>query len=47
MEADLISKEIDLDDWSVSDDFFNFINNLWGPLRGSFCEQYQLQIAQI
>lgn len=31
MEADLISREIDLDDWIVSDRFFKFIDNLWGP----------------
>ena len=31
VQADLISREIDLDDWSVSDRFFNFIDNLWGP----------------
>ena len=29
-KADYISKMIDHEDWSVSDDFFDFINELWG-----------------
>ena len=30
-QADLISKSIDYDDWGVSEEFFNFMNQLWGP----------------
>lgn len=29
--ADFFSRLIDEDDWCVSDDFFHFINSLWGP----------------
>ena len=30
-QADFISKFVDYDDWSVSNDFFDFVNSLWGP----------------
>lgn len=30
-KADLISKYVDVDDWSVSDEFFTFLNDMWGP----------------
>lgn len=30
-EADEISREIDCDDWGVSDTFFAFLESLWGP----------------
>ena len=30
-EADLLSREIDYDDWGVSQEFFSFMDNLWGP----------------
>lgn len=30
-QADFISKSIDYDDWGVSDDFFDFMSQLWGP----------------
>ena len=30
-EADALSREIDLDDWGVSQDFFNEIDRIWGP----------------
>lgn len=29
--ADYLSKLVDYDDWSVSDEFFEFMNNMWGP----------------
>ncbi|XP_072030100.1 LOW QUALITY PROTEIN: uncharacterized protein [Amphiura filiformis] len=29
--ADEISREIDFDDWGVSPQFFQFIDNIWGP----------------
>lgn len=29
--ADYISKMIDWEDWGVSDEFFTFMNDLWGP----------------
>jgi hypothetical protein len=29
--ADAISKVFDWDDWGVSEDFFNFLDSLWGP----------------
>ena len=31
VQADLISKAIDYDDWGVSDEFFMFINSIYGP----------------
>ncbi len=31
VEADLISREMDLDDWGVSNEFFHRIDCLWGP----------------
>ena len=31
VEADILSREIDFDDWSVSQVFFNFMEQLWGP----------------
>jgi ribonuclease HI len=30
-KADLLSREIDFDDWGVSIPFFQFVDNLWGP----------------
>ena len=32
-QADLISKLIDYDDWGVSDEFFSYMNSLWGPFQ--------------
>ncbi|XP_072014262.1 uncharacterized protein [Amphiura filiformis] len=29
--ADSLSREIDFDDWGVSQSFFNFMDSLWGP----------------
>jgi len=29
--ADVISREIDYDDWGVSTEFFQFIDKIWGP----------------
>jgi len=31
IRADFISKVIDVDDWQLSEEFFNYLNNLWGP----------------
>jgi len=31
VEADALSREIDLDDWGVAQDFFNMIDQIWGP----------------
>ncbi len=31
VEADLISREVDLDDWGVSREFFDMIDSLYGP----------------
>ena len=31
IEADSISKLIDLDDWEITIDFFNILNKKWGP----------------
>ena len=31
VQADMISREIDFDDWGVSPEFFKFIDNIWGP----------------
>jgi len=33
--ADLLSRVIDFDDWSVSTDFFTYISSLFGPFRGT------------
>jgi hypothetical protein len=30
-KADYISKMVDHEDWGVTDNFFEFIDNLWGP----------------
>lgn len=30
-KADLLSRIIDVDDWGISRDFFNFLDELWGP----------------
>ena len=30
-QADILSREIDVDDWGVSKPFFQFVDNLWGP----------------
>lgn len=30
-QADFLSKLVDHDDWSVSQEFFEFMNDLWGP----------------
>ena len=30
-KADYLSKLIDYDDWGVSDDFFEYIDSIWGP----------------
>jgi ribonuclease HI len=30
-QADLLSREIDFDDWGVSVEFFKFMDSLWGP----------------
>lgn len=30
-QADLLSRVIDIDDWGTSDEFFTFIDNIWGP----------------
>ncbi|XP_033746032.1 uncharacterized protein LOC117331431 [Pecten maximus] len=30
-KADYISKIIDYDDWGISKDFFEFLNDMWGP----------------
>ncbi|VDI01647.1 Hypothetical predicted protein [Mytilus galloprovincialis] len=29
--ADFLSKMIDIDDWQTSPEFFEFMDNLWGP----------------
>lgn len=29
--ADFLSKLVNYDDWSVSKDLFDFMNNMWGP----------------
>ena len=31
-QADSISKSIDYDDWGVSEELFDFMNQLWGPV---------------
>ncbi len=31
VEADMLSREIDADDWGVSQTFYNFIDHIWGP----------------
>ena len=31
VQADLLSREVDYDDWGVSSQFFQFMNSLWGP----------------
>ena len=31
LEADLLSREVDPDDWGVSQEFFKFMDGLWGP----------------
>ena len=30
-QADLLSRIVDVDDWRISTEFFDFMNNLWGP----------------
>lgn len=30
-KADFLSKLVDYDDWGISVEFFDFMNNLWGP----------------
>ncbi|WP_228265385.1 reverse transcriptase-like protein, partial [Acinetobacter baumannii] len=30
-KADYVSKIIDTDDWHVSEEFFSFMDKLWGP----------------
>lgn len=33
VEADLVSKVFDFDDWAVSNHIFSFFNTVWGPYR--------------
>ncbi|VDI24929.1 Hypothetical predicted protein [Mytilus galloprovincialis] len=30
-QADMLSRIVDIDDWRISDEFFTFLNDLWGP----------------
>ncbi|XP_063416029.1 uncharacterized protein LOC134697676 [Mytilus trossulus] len=30
-KADYLSRIVDIDDWGTSDEFFEFVDNLWGP----------------
>lgn len=36
-KADYISKMIDHEDWQISGEFFNFLNDLWGPFT---CDRF-------
>ena len=30
-KADLLSRIVDVDDWAISDEFFQFLDDMWGP----------------
>ena len=43
--ADAISKTIDVDDWQISYDFFDYLNNLWGPFSiDRFANHYNTKL---
>ena len=43
--ADLISKIIDVEDWQISNDFFEYLNTLWGPFSiDRFANHYNTKL---
>ena len=45
--ADAISKTIDVDDWQISYDFFDYLNNLWGPFSiDRFANHYNTKLER-
>lgn len=46
VEADLVSKVFDFDDWAVSNHIFSFFNTVWGPytcdIFASFCNNFKV-----
>lgn len=45
--ADCISKVIDVDDWQLSNDFFDYLNSLWGPFSiDRFANHYNTKLER-
>ena len=38
--ADFVSRFVDVDDWQVTDEVFNNLNDLWGPFTVDFFANY-------
>lgn len=46
-EADRVSKIIDIDDWKISDEFFGYLDNLWGPFSiDRFANHYNSKVER-
>ena len=45
--ADAISKMIDVEDWQISYDFFDYLSNIWGPFSiDRFSNQYNTKLER-
>ena len=44
-EADLLSRQVDFDDWGVSPEFFKYVDSIWGPHTiDRFADEYNSKL---
>ena len=46
-KADFLSKLVDYDDWGITDEFFDFLNGMWGPFSvDRFASHYNTKLQR-